>query len=52
MDLTLEDLRHRLDQLRFLVTQTYDPLAEGLVRDLIVELEDLLTGDRTRASEP
>ena len=52
MDLTLEDLRHRLDQLRFLVTQTDDPLAEGLVRDLIVELEDLLTGDRTRASEP
>jgi hypothetical protein len=48
MDLTLEDLHHRLDQLRFLATQTDDPLAERLVRDLIVELEDRLTADRTR----
>ena len=52
MDLTLEDLHHRLDQLRFLATQTDDPLAERLVRDLIVELEDRLTADRTRASQP
>jgi hypothetical protein len=36
---------HRLDQLRFLATQTDDPLAERLVRDLIVELEDRLTPD-------
>jgi hypothetical protein len=41
MDLSLEDLHHRLDQLRFLATQTDDPLAERLVRDLIVELEEL-----------
>ena len=41
MDLSLEDLHHRLDQLRFLATQTDDPLAEPLVRDLIVELEEL-----------
>jgi len=45
MDLTLEDLHHRLDQLRFLATQTDDPLAERLVRDLIVELEDRLTAE-------
>jgi hypothetical protein len=45
MNLTPEDLHHRLDQLRFLATQTDDPLAEQLVRDLIVELEDRLTPD-------
>jgi hypothetical protein len=45
MDLTLEHLHHRLDQLRFLATQTDDPLAERLVRDLIVELEDRLTAE-------
>ena len=43
MDLTPEDLRHRLHQLRFLATETDDPLAERLVQDLIVELEDRLT---------
>jgi hypothetical protein len=43
MDLTLEDLHHRLHQLRVLETETDDPLAERLVRALIVELEDLLT---------
>ena len=42
MDLTPEDLHHRLDQLRSLATETDDPLAERLVRDLIVELEDRL----------
>jgi hypothetical protein len=42
MDLTLEDLHHRLHQLRLLETETDDPLAERLVRDLIVELEDRL----------
>jgi hypothetical protein len=50
MDLTLEDLHHRLNQLRFLATQTDDPLAERLVRDLIVELEDRLTAESL--SEP
>jgi hypothetical protein len=45
MDLTLEDLRYRLDQLRLLVTETDDPLAERLVRGLIVELEDRLTAE-------
>ena len=34
-----EDLHHRLDQLRLLATETTDPLAERLVRDLIAELE-------------
>jgi len=43
MDLTLEDLHHRLHQLRLLEIETDDPLAERLVRDLIVELEDRLT---------
>jgi hypothetical protein len=43
MDRTLEDLHHRLHQLRVLETETDDPLAERLVRTLIVELEDLLT---------
>jgi hypothetical protein len=45
MDLTPEDFHHRLDQLRLLATETDDPLAERLVRDLIVELEDRLTAD-------
>jgi len=47
MDPTPEDLHHRLDQLRFLASETDDPLAERLVRDLIVELEDrLIAGPR------
>jgi hypothetical protein len=33
-----EDLHHRLDQLRLLASETDDPLAERLVRDMIVEL--------------
>jgi hypothetical protein len=37
-----EDLRYRLDQLRLLATETNDPLAERLVRDMIAELEDQL----------
>jgi hypothetical protein len=45
MDLTLEDLRYRLDQLRRLATETDDPLAEQLVRGLIAELEDRLTAE-------
>jgi hypothetical protein len=40
-----DDLHHRLDQLRLLATETTDPLAERLVRDLIVELEDRLTAE-------
>jgi hypothetical protein len=39
MDQLQEDLHHRLHQLRFLASETDDPLAERLVRDLIVELE-------------
>jgi hypothetical protein len=45
MDREREDLHHRLHQLRFLASETDDPLAERLVRDLIVELEDRLTAD-------
>jgi SpoVK/Ycf46/Vps4 family AAA+-type ATPase len=53
MDLTLEDLRHRLDQLRLLASETDDPLAERLVRDMIAELEDRLMAESSkRASEP
>jgi hypothetical protein len=37
-----EDLHHRLDQLRLLASETDDPLAERLVRDMISELESLL----------
>jgi hypothetical protein len=50
--LTPEDLHNRLDQLRLLATETDDPLAERLLRDLIVEIEDQLRADRTRPSEP
>ncbi len=39
MNVTPEDLHHRLDQLRFLATQTDDPLAERLVRDLSSNLK-------------
>jgi hypothetical protein len=45
MNETPEDLQHRLDQLRLLATETTDPLAERLVREMIVELEDRLTAD-------
>ena len=47
-----EDLHHRLDQLRLLVTETTDPLAERLVRELIAELEEQLRADSKRASDP
>lgn len=51
MDLAPEDLHYRLDQLRLLATETNDPLAERLVRDLIVELEDrLASGPNSRAT--
>jgi hypothetical protein len=40
-----EDLHHRLDQLRLLAMETTDPLAERLVRDMIIELENGLTAD-------
>jgi hypothetical protein len=59
MDLAPDDLHHRLDQLRLLEAETTDPLAERLVQDLIVELEDELAaasdaraspGNRQRAS--
>ena len=46
-----DDLHHRLDQLRLLATETTDPLAERLVRDMIAELEDWLTADSKRASD-
>jgi hypothetical protein len=42
MSLVSEDLRHRLHQLQLLAAETNDPLAERLVRELIVELEDEL----------
>jgi hypothetical protein len=47
-----EDLHHRLDQLRLLASETDDPLAERLVRDMISELESLLTDNLKRPSEP
>jgi hypothetical protein len=47
-----EDFHHRLDQLRLLATETTDPLAERLVRDLIAKLEDRLRANSERASAP
>jgi hypothetical protein len=44
-----EDLHHRLDQLRLLATETTDPLAARLVRDMIAELEDRLTADLSQS---
>jgi hypothetical protein len=52
MDEAPENLDHRLDQLRLLAAETTDPLAEWLVRDLIAELEDQLTVESKRASNP
>jgi len=49
MDQVQEDLHHRLDQLRVLAAETNDPLAERLVRDLIVELEDGLMAEALNA---
>ena len=46
-----EDLHRLLDQLRLLATETTDPLAERLVRDLIVQLEDQLRLTK-RQSDP
>jgi hypothetical protein len=46
-----EDLHHRLDQLRLLATETTDPLAERLVRDMIAELEDRLTADLSQPKD-
>ena len=40
-----EDLHHRLDQLRLLATETTDPLAQRLGRDMIAELGDRLRAD-------
>ena len=40
-----DDLHHRLVQLLLLATETTDPLAERLVRDMIIELENRLTAD-------
>jgi hypothetical protein len=51
MNPTAEDIHHRLDQLRLLASETDDPLAERLVRDLIVELEDMLSAHGALASE-
>jgi hypothetical protein len=51
MNPTAEDIHHRLDQLRLLASETDDPLAERLVRDLIVELEDMLRAHGALASE-
>jgi len=53
MDLTPEGLHYRLDQLRLLATETNDPLAERLVQDMIIELEDRLTAEAlSSASSP
>ena len=49
MNPTAEDIHHRLDQLRLLASETDDLLAERLVRDLIVELEDMLEGFSARS---
>jgi hypothetical protein len=51
MNPTAEDLHHRIDQLRLLASETDDPLAGRLVRDLIVELEDMLRAHGAPASE-
>jgi hypothetical protein len=50
MNPTAEDLHHGLDQLRLLASETDDPLAQRLVRDLIVETRGYAEGSR-RASE-
>ena len=50
MNPTAEDIRHRLDQLLLLASETDDPLAERLVRDLIVEIEDMLAAHGALAS--
>lgn len=42
MVLAVDDLHHRLHQLRLLAAESTDPLAQRLVQDLIVELEDEL----------
>jgi hypothetical protein len=47
-----EDLHHRLEQLRLLASETDDPLAERLVRDMIIELEILLTRNLTLPGQP
>ena len=47
-----EGFHHRLDQLRLLAAETTDPLAERLVRDMIVQLEEQLRADSKRASDP
>jgi hypothetical protein len=44
-----EDLHHRLDQLRLLAMETTDPLAERLVRDMIIELENRLRADLSKS---
>ena len=48
MNEELEDLHHRLEQLRLLATETTDPLAKRLVWDIIAELDDRLKADLSR----
>ena len=50
MDQVQEDLHHQLDQLHVLAAEINDPLAERLVRDLIVELEGRLMAEALNAS--
>ena len=50
MDQVQEDLHHQLDQLHVLAVEINDPLAERLVRDLIVELEGRLMAEALNAS--
>ena len=49
MDQVQEDLHHQLDQLHVLAAEINDPLAERLVRDLIVELEGRLMAEALNA---
>jgi hypothetical protein len=51
MDATPEKLRHQLEQLRFLAGETTDPLAQRLMRDIIVQVENQLTATRESGSE-
>jgi hypothetical protein len=52
MNPTAEDIHHRLDELRLLASETDDPLAERLVRDLIVELEDTASDGQRHRNAP
>jgi hypothetical protein len=52
MNEAAEELHHRLNQLRLLAMETTHPLAELLVRDMIIELENQLRAESKRANDP